>query len=86
MLRYSLQPGRERIRWKAVPFLVSALALSIFAGCTAVPVQQQRLVSKPNMLFSDSTVFNYYSKLFNQIESGAAVSGGAQAAGCTSCR
>jgi hypothetical protein len=59
--------------------------LGLSAGC-AVPVHQQRLVSKPSMQFSDSPVFNYQSRLLSQIEPGAAASGGAQAAGCTSCR
>ena len=58
---------------------------TLLAGC-AVPVHQQRLVSRPNMQFSDSPVFNYQSRTLAQTESGAAASGGAQAAGCTSCR
>jgi len=56
------------------------------AGCKAVPVMQQRLVSKPNMVFSDSPVFSYQSQVLTQIEPGSALSGGAQAAGCTACR
>ena len=59
--------------------------LGLSVGC-AVPVHQQRLVSKPSMQFSDSPVFNYQSRLLSQTEPGAAASGGAQAAGCTSCR
>jgi hypothetical protein len=59
--------------------------IGLLVGC-AVPVHQQRLVSKPSMQFSDSPVFNYQSRLLSQIEPGAAASGGAQAAGCTSCR
>ena len=59
--------------------------VALLAGC-AVPVHRQRLVSKPNMQFSDSPVFNYQSRTLSQIETGAAASGGAQAAGCTSCR
>jgi hypothetical protein len=55
-------------------------------GCKAVPVMQQRLVSKPNMVFSDSPVFSYQSQVLTQIEPGSALSGGAQAAGCTACR
>jgi hypothetical protein len=55
------------------------------AGC-AVPVHQQRLVSRPNMQFTDTAVSGYQSKVLGQIETGAAASGGAQAAGCTSCR
>lgn len=56
------------------------------SGCKAVPVMQQRLVSKPNMVFSDSPVFSYQSQVMTQIEPGSALSGGAQAAGCTACR
>ncbi len=61
------------------------LGFALLNGC-AVPIQQQRLVSKPNMEFSPSPVFNYQSKLLTQTETGAAASGGAPAAGCTSCR
>jgi hypothetical protein len=57
----------------------------LLSGC-AVPVHEQRLVSQPNMQFSDSPVFSYQARQLTQIESGAAASGGAQAAGCTSCR
>ena len=70
-------------RWRVVTVAAILLAGS---GCASVPVHQQRLVAKPNMLFSESPVFAYYSKLLPQIEPGAAASGGAQAAGCTSCR
>ena len=56
-------------------------------GCAVPAVRQQRLVSKPNMLFSDSPVFTYNAaRLLPQLEPGAATSGGAQNAGCTSCR
>lgn len=55
-------------------------------GCRAVPVHQQRLVAKPGMAFSDSPVFVDATAVLNQIETGASASGGAQAAGCTSCR
>ncbi len=66
-------------RYAALPVAI------LFAGC-AVPIHQQRLVSKANMQFSSSPVFNYQSRTLSQIESGAAATGGAQAAGCTSCR
>ena len=74
----ALRSGRARRM-----LLIALLALP--SGC-AVPVHQQRLVSKPSMQFSDSPVFNYQSRLLAQVEPGAAASGGAQAAGCTSCR
>lgn len=73
---------------KHFPFRVAILVLPLIgvsAGC-AVPVHQQRWVSKPSMQFAQSAVFDYQSKLLPQVESGAAASGGAQAAGCTSCR
>ena len=83
-MKTNLLPPTTRLRHRVTfPFAVSGLAL--LAGC-AVPVHQQRLVSKPNMQFSGSPVFNYQSRTLSQIESGAAATGGAQAAGCTSCR
>jgi hypothetical protein len=73
----------RRIRGGVVVFLLG-MALT---GCSSVPVQQQRLVSKPDMLFSDSLVYNYDpSRLILQIETGRAASGGGQASGCTSCK
>ena len=47
---------------------------------------EQRFVSKPNMEFSRSAVYSYSSKIMPQIQPGLAVSGGAQASTCTSCR
>lgn len=77
-----MAPGRHRLL-----ILVLAAASAVGGvGCSVVPVHKQRLVSKPGMLFSDSAVFSYQSRIGSQIESGAAASGGAQAAGCTSCR
>jgi len=65
----------------------SGLALIILlSGCRAVPVSSQRLVSKPNMIFSDSVTAPGKSRLIVQIEPGSAFSGGAQAAGCASCK
>ena len=63
------------------------VALFLLAGCAAPAVRPQRLVSKPNMLFSDSSMFTYNSaRLLPQLEPGSASSGGAQNAGCTACR
>jgi hypothetical protein len=70
---------------KLTLLLLTAL-MAVVSGCRTVPVHRQRLVSKPGMLFSDSPVFSYQSRVLSQVESGAAASGGAQAAGCTSCR
>ena len=64
-----------------------ALALGLTApGCAQVPAPRQRLVSKPNMEFSDSLVFNYQHKLLPQVEPGSAFAAGAQSTGCTSCK
>jgi hypothetical protein len=71
-----------------VPWVLSVLAPVMMAGsgCRSVPVHQQRLVAKAGMTFSDSPVFRDTTAVLNQIETGAAGSGGAAAAGCTSCR
>ena len=58
-------------------------------GCASVgqvSISEQRLVSKPNMLFSQSGVFIYQNRLIAQIEPGSATSGGGQAAGSTTCK
>ena len=77
---------RMRVNGRHMGMLAVALLGFLGTGCKAVPVMQQRLVSKPNMVFSDSPVFSYQSQVLTQIEPGAALSGGAQAAGCTACR
>ena len=56
------------------------------SGCAPVAPNQQRLVSKPNMVFSESAVFSYDNKLLPQLEPGSAFSGGGQCSGCTSCK
>jgi hypothetical protein len=58
----------------------------LLAGCANVPVWQQGLVSKPNMVFNDRGAFVYGPRLNAQIESGSADNGGATAAGCTACK
>jgi hypothetical protein len=78
-------------RFRERPPKLLALTLVLFAsvslpGCARVGAHQQRLVSKPNMTFSDSVVFGYDQKLVPQVEPGSAFSAGAQASGCTSCR
>ena len=81
------QPGWGRVRWFALTTSVLLAAVLLLAGCSSPTVRQQRLVSKPNMLFSDSSVFTYNSaRLLPQLEPGSATSGGAQNAGCTACR
>jgi hypothetical protein len=64
---------------------VGLLAL-LGSGCSTVGPEQQRLVSKPNMQFSDQAAFSYSSKLMPQIQPGLANTGGAQASTCTLCR
>jgi len=71
--------------WPALGLAVGVVGL-VATGCAPVPVHQQRLVAKPGMLFSESAVLRVAPALLVQIESGAAISGGGQAAGCTSCR
>ncbi|MBO61154.1 MAG: hypothetical protein CMO63_04170 [Verrucomicrobiales bacterium] len=68
-------------------FLFALLIGSVGCGSVGqVSISDQRLVSKPNMLFSQSGVFIYQNRLIAQIEPGSAASGGGQAAGCTSCK
>lgn len=78
------------IRFKKGSNLVAVLAASTFAlsmvGCTQVPLAKQRLVSKSSMSFDSSAHGHPVVNLMTQLEPGTAASGGAQAAGCTSCR
>ncbi len=67
-------------------FILLAWILIIASSCTHVEVTEQRLVSKPNMLFSDSPVFNYQSRFISQIEPGSASDGGNQGTGCSTCQ
>ena len=48
--------------------------------------REQRLVSKPNMLFSRSAVYTYSSRIMPQLQPGLAISGGAPPSTCTVCR
>ena len=75
---------RRRVcRCVGLPVLLcGAVAL---AGCARVAPREQRLVSKPNMQFSESLVFGYQNRLLTQIESGSASFVGAQSTGCGSC-
>jgi len=69
---------------RLILFLVVAAAVHL-GGCAGVPAAQQRLVSRPGMVFSDAPHLSNRSALAAQIEPGRAA-GGAQAAGCTACR
>ena len=70
---------------KVIRFLLVA-ACVLLCGCAKVPVHQQRLVSKANMTFSDSLVFNYSNPLQAQIEPASETTGGARSGGCTTCK
>lgn len=74
-----------RLPVRAAILLLSEFAL-VATGCARVGISEQRLVSRPAMLFSESPVLAHQSKLLGQIEPGSAITGGGQAAGCTSCR
>ena len=65
--------------------LLPLFGVLMMTGCVHVRPQQQRLVSKPNMQFSDSAVFTYQDKLLTQIESGSASFTGGQSGDCGSC-
>lgn len=78
--------GSRGTPWRGALSVLALVLTVVSMGCRAVPVHQQRFVARPSMQFSDSPVYTYHPGLLSQIESGAAASGGAQAAGCTSCR
>lgn len=84
MNRIKTSLGRRALRIMCVIGPLAA-GLLLAAGCT-VPVQAQRLLAKPAMQFSGSAVFGNQPRLLPQLESGAATSGGGQAAVCSSCR
>jgi hypothetical protein len=74
-------------RWRSGTFLGLGIVGCLLAcGCAQVPVPEQRLVSKPNMTFSDSLVFNYSNPLQAQIEPASEPVGGTQSSGCTTCK
>ena len=78
------RPSRAR---PALGLAVMGAAVLALAGCSSPAVRQQRLISRPNMLFSDSPAFTYNSpRLLPQIATGFAASGASQNSGCTSCR
>jgi len=66
-------------------FAVALIGI-LWSGCSSVPAYQQGYVSKDGMHFSASPVESSSVNLSSQIETGSAISGGAQAAGCTACR
>ncbi len=74
-------PEVPRAAWLALPAL-----LALAAGCQGVKPTEQRLVSRPAMLFTDQPAYAAGFSLLSQIEPGAEVSGGGGNSGCTSCR
>jgi len=83
--QFAKAPTKDQtcFRWTV---LLAAAFVALSSGCANVAIHDQRLVAKANMLFAESGVFVYQHKLSPQTESGAATSGGGQAAGCTSCK
>ncbi|NLA74070.1 MAG: hypothetical protein GX846_01095 [Deltaproteobacteria bacterium] len=55
------------------------------SGCAGISKKDMRLVSKPNMQFSGSAIFNYQDKLLTQFESSSASFTGGQSGDCGSC-
>ena len=76
-----------RIRRQFLPGGLLLILGAALLGCSAPSISQQRLVSKPDMTFSDAAAFSYIpSRLFPQLATGTAATGGTQNSGCTSCR
>ncbi len=67
------------------PLLILVLVWVLASGCR-VPVAKQRLLARPAMQFNGPAAHGFQSRVTPQIETGAAVAGGAQASGCSSCR
>lgn len=83
MLPYFLTSLMKRVIPRAIP-IVAGFLLAV--GCTPPKISQQRLVSQPNMTFSQSSVWSYSPRQVIQVETGLAFAGGGQGAGCTSCK
>jgi hypothetical protein len=80
----ALRPGFAR---RGFIVALGGLLLGGATGCAVVRPGEQRLVAKPNMTFSEAAAFSYHSsRLFPQMATGFAASGGSQNSGCTSCR
>jgi len=61
-------------------------ASQLLTCCSSLIVEQQRLVSRPNMQFSEMRAFNDPTRISSQLEPGRVATGGAQASVCTTCR
>lgn len=82
--KIQLKAGNSyKLRIYFVAFMI--ISSLILVGCVHVKPHQQRLVSKPNMQFSGSVVFNYQDRLLSQFESSSASSIGGQSGSCSSC-
>jgi len=75
---------RKRIHWLS-GWAAMALTLGLSCGCRTVPVDEQRLVSKPCMQFSDSPLLTPHPLLISLVETGRASAGGARPTGCSAC-
>jgi len=62
------------------------IAATALAGCRAVPVHEQILVSAPAMAPGEELIWSSEERLGAQVEGGRAFAGGGQSAGCTSCQ
>ena len=81
--KFHVLAGNRFISFLLISFSVCFLLM--FAGCVSVKPHQQRLVSKPNMQFSESVIFSYEDKSLTQIESGSASFIGGQSGSCGAC-
>ena len=84
ILKFQKQSVNHRQIFRCMISLLSCSVL-LMIGCVHVPPQHQRLLSKPNMQFSDSAVFSYQDRLLTQFESGSAAFTGGQSGDCGSC-
>lgn len=79
--------GSDDVRGRVLAGGFALILGAGLVGCAAPSISEQRLVSKPNMTFSESAAFAYAPyRLFPQLATGATSTGGPQNSGCTSCR
>lgn len=82
-VRRRWERGRRFVLSSCLPLAV----LVLLAGCSSPAVRQQRLVSKANMTFSDSTTLTYNSpRLLPQMAPGFPGGDASSNSGCSSCR
>jgi hypothetical protein len=65
--------------------IISICGILFMNGCVGITKKDLRLVSKPNMQFDVSAIFNYQDKLLTQFESSSASFTGGQSGDCGSC-